>query len=80
MTKLSNVVISHIKQLLSLTDDFKVKPKDNLSFREYQLFWKYQGHFPQEFTKAIIDSLPPNYEFVSYNHLTNLLEVYSNDQ
>lgn len=76
MTKLSNVVVSHAKQLLTITEDLKVIPQDNLSPREYQLFWIYQGKFPQEFTKAIIDSLPPNYDFVSYNHLTNSLEVH----
>ena len=75
MSKLSNVVVSHVKQLLTITEDLKITPKDNLSPREYQLFWRYQGRFPQEFTKAIIDTLPPDYDFVSYNHLTNTLEV-----
>ncbi len=75
MTKLSNVVVSHAKNLLTISEDLKVKPKQDLSDRDLKLFWTYQGKFPQEFTKAIIDTLPPDYDFVSYNHLTNTLEV-----
>ena len=75
MTKLSSVVVTHAKDLLTITEDLKVIPKPNLSTREHQLFWRYHGRFPQEFTQAIIDSLPPDYDFVSYNHLTNTLEV-----
>lgn len=75
MSKLSNVVVSHAKQLLTISADLKVLPKPTLTPREYQLFWTYQGKFPQEFAKAIIDTLPPDYDFVSYNHLTNTLEV-----
>ncbi len=76
MTKLSKVVVTHAKQLLTITEDLKVIPKQNITPREYQLFWTYHGKFPQEFTQAIIDSLPPHYDFVSYNHLTNTLEVH----
>lgn len=75
MSRLSSVVVTHAKQLLQITPNLQIKPKDNLSTREQQLFWRYHGHFPQEFTQAIIDSLPPDYDFVSYNHLTNTLEV-----
>ena len=75
MSRLSSVVVTHAKQLLQITPNLQIKPKDNLSIREQQLFWRYHGHFPQEFTQAIIDSLPPDYDFVSYNHLTNTLEV-----
>lgn len=75
MTKLSQIVVDHAKQLLQITPDLKVIPKPDLSTREYQLFWKYHGHFPQEFVQAIIDSLPPHYDLISYNHLVNQLEV-----
>lgn len=75
MSKLSTIVVSHAKQLMVITDDLKVEPKYSPHSREYQLFWRYQSHFPQEFTKAIIDLLPIDYTFVSYDHLRNELHV-----
>jgi hypothetical protein len=80
MSKLSQIVVDHAKSFIqpfpeSPTTRLQVIPRENLSPRETQLFWRYQGHFPQEFTKAIIDLLPENFEFVSYDHLTNTLEV-----
>jgi hypothetical protein len=82
MTKLSNITVSHIQSLIrdfpttsNGTSTLKVYPIDSISPRELQLFWKYHGHFPQEFTQAIINRLQPNYQFVSYDHLSNTVTV-----
>jgi|TARA_Y100000004_G_scaffold186536_1_gene238191 hypothetical protein len=42
---------------------------------EYRRFWRYHGHFTLEFTRAIIESLPKDVEFVSYDHLNNKLTL-----
>jgi len=42
---------------------------------EYRRFWRYHGHFTLEFTKALIESLPKDVEFVSYDHLNNKLTL-----
>ena len=42
---------------------------------EYRRFWRYHGHFTLEFTRAIIESLPNDVEFVSYDHLNNKLTL-----
>ena len=42
---------------------------------EYRRFWRYHGHFTLEFTRAIIESLPNDVKFVSYDHLNNQLTL-----
>jgi hypothetical protein len=74
----SNIISDHVLELLEpLTDELKVKPKENLSDRGLYLFWRYQGHYPNDFARALRQALPDHLEFVSYDHLTNKLEVQS---
>lgn len=82
MTKLSNLTVSHIETLMESFPDLqhgthtlRVYPATTISSRELQLFWKYHGNFPQEFTQAIINLLPANCEFISYDHLLNNVTV-----
>jgi hypothetical protein len=82
ITRPSPVVINHIKSLLQELPDasqgvscLQVHPKNNISTRELQLFWRYHGHFPQEFVKAVESILPNNYHFIEYDHLKNQLTV-----
>ena len=71
-----NVVAEHVLELLEPIDDnLKVKPKTNCSTRELQLFWKYHGYFANDFARGVAKALPDKYEFVSYDHLNNKLEV-----
>ena len=42
---------------------------------EHKRFWRYHGRFTLEFTRAIIESLPKDVEFVSYDHLNNKLTL-----
>lgn len=79
MSKLSKIVVDHIETLLAPFDTsqcpLKASPRPNLSDRETQLFWRYQGRFPQEFAQALINQLPEELTFVSYDHLQNKLNV-----
>ena len=84
MTKLSPLVVNHIQSLLQPfpftsqgQSTLKVYPKSNLSTRELQLFWRYHGHFHQEFVQAVIHTLPSNAEFISYDHLLNNVTIKS---
>ena len=56
-----SIVTDHVLELLDISD------------REYQLFWRYHGHYPAEFAAAVAKSLPEGHVFVSYDHLKNLL-------
>lgn len=80
--RLSPVVIEHIMSLLQPIQEvtqgihsLTMTTKPNLSQRETQLFWRYHGHFPQEFVKAIETILPHHYHFIEYDHLNNQLTV-----
>jgi hypothetical protein len=82
ITRPSPVVIDHIRGLLQPLPNatqgisyMLIYPRNGLSTRETQLFWRYHGHFPQEFVKAIESILPNNYHFVEYDHLNNRLTV-----
>jgi len=82
MTKLSNLTVSHIQTLMESfpqlqpgTHTLRVFPHTQISEAELALFWKYHGNFPQEFTQAIINILPNNAEFISYDHLLNNVTV-----
>jgi len=82
LSRTSPLVVSHIEQLLQgfpiLEQGEHVlnpMPKENLTTREYDLFWRYHGHFCQEFVQAICNILPQHTKFVEYNHLHNELTV-----
>jgi len=75
-----SIVSDHVLQLLEpITEELKVMPRLDISDREYQLFWRYHGHFPAEFAAAVAKSLPSGYQFVSYDHLQNKLTATHND-
>ena len=75
-----SIVTDHVLELLEPIDEqLKVKPRLDISDREYQLFWRYHGHYPADFAAALAKALPDKYEFVSYDHLQNKLEVKTND-
>lgn len=79
MSRLSKVVVDHCQSLLAPFDTsqcpLRATPKSDLSERETELFWRYHGRFPQEFTQALINQLPEGLTFVSYDHLQNQLNV-----
>lgn len=75
-----SIVSDHVLELLEpITDELKVRPRFDVTDREYQLFWRYHGHYPADFAAAVAKALPDKYQFVSYDHLQNKLEVKTND-
>ena len=62
-----NIITDHVLELLEpITEELKVSPRLEISDREYNLFWRYHGHFPAEFAAALMKALP-------YDHLKNEL-------
>jgi hypothetical protein len=74
-----NIVADHVKQLVELIaineTEYQPVPKESLSRKERQLFWRYHGHFPNDFARAVADSIPETQKFVQYDHLTNRVTV-----
>ncbi len=74
-----SIVADHVKELLLLIPlsetEYRPTPKESLTARENQLFWRYHGHFPNDFARAVADSIPENQKFVTYDHLNNCVTV-----
>lgn len=74
-----NVVADHVKELLLLIPlsetEYRPAPKESLSIKEQRLFWRYHGHFSNDFAKAIQESLPEHQKFIAYDHLNNRVTV-----
>jgi|TARA_B100001250_G_scaffold291159_1_gene252879 hypothetical protein len=81
--RLSPLVVSHVKELLSPIDTnnersaFTVRlntTADPLS-RDYRTFWTYQSRFTLEFVKALEALIPQGLRLVEYDHLNNLASL-----
>lgn len=74
-----NIVADHLKTLVQLIPvsetEYRPVPRESLTQREQQLFWRYHGHFPNDFAKAITELLPSNTKFIQYDHLKNKILV-----
>lgn len=74
-----NVVVDHLKELMQLTPisstQYRPIPRENLSYRENQLFWRYHSHFANDFARAVVELLPSDSKFVQYDHLQNMITV-----
>jgi hypothetical protein len=74
-----NIVADHLQSLLAIlpinSTTCRPIPKSSLTEEETKLFWKYHGRFPNDFARAILNSLPDDLQFVSYDHLSNLITV-----
>lgn len=74
-----NVVVDHLKELMQVVPlsqtEYRPLPKENLSHRETQLFWRYHSRFANDFARAITECLPPTAKFIQYDHLNNTIKV-----
>lgn len=74
-----NIVADHLKELMLLVPlsqtEYRPIPKESLSERETRLFWRYHGHFPNDFARAIQELLPENQKLITYDHLANRVTV-----
>jgi hypothetical protein len=74
-----NIVADHVKELMLLVPlsqtEYRPTPKESLTTRENRLFWRYHGHFPNDFARAVANSIPENQKFVTYDHLSNRVMV-----
>ena len=74
-----NIVADHVRQLVELVSisetEYQPIPRTTLSTKEQQLFWRYHGHFPNDFARRVANCLPDTHKFVSYDHLLNRVTV-----
>jgi len=53
----------------------RVTPRADLEEDMVLKFWRYHGRFPNDFARAIVEILPKDKTFVSYDHLANSLVI-----
>lgn len=74
-----SIVSEHAKELMLLIPlsqtEYQPTPRESLTPREERLFWRYHGHFPNDFARAVADSIPEHQKFVTYDHLSNRVSV-----
>lgn len=74
-----NIVADHLNHLLLLIPlsetEYRPMPKESLTHRENQLFWRYHRKFPNDFARAVANCLPDTLQFVTYDHLSNKVTV-----
>ena len=51
----------------------RIRPREDLEDDMVNKFWRYHGRFPNDFARAIVEILPEDKTFVSYDHLANSL-------
>ena len=70
-----NIVADHVSTLVqfqSLTETTLRPVSNGLDNDKY---WRYFSRFPNEFAKGLKLALHPEQEFISYDHLANVLTI-----
>ncbi len=70
-----NIVADHVSTLVqfqSLTETTLRPVSNGLDNEKY---WRYFSKFPNEFAKGLALALHPEQEFISYDHLANVLTI-----
>lgn len=70
-----NLISDHVKELVELQqltpNTFKPVPNDI----DPDKYWRYFSKFPNEFAKGLRLALNTKQEFVTYDHLANVLTI-----
>ena len=70
-----NIIADHVKELVqfqSLSDNTLQPCPNDIDPDKY---WRYFSKFPNEFAKGLALALHPEQEFVTYDHLNNILTI-----
>jgi len=70
-----NIVADHVATLVQFQplSDNTLRPLSNGI--DNDKYWRYFSKFPNEFAKGLALALHPEQEFVTYDHLANILTI-----
>lgn len=70
-----NIVAEHVAQLVQFLplSDTTLRPISN--GLDNDKYWRYFSKFPNEFAKGLSIALHTEQEFVTYDHLQNILTI-----
>ena len=70
-----NIIADHVSTLVQFQQlsDTTLQPRPNDI--DPDKYWRYFSKFPNEFAKGLALALHPEQEFVTYDHLNNILTI-----
>lgn len=70
-----NIIADHVKELVQFQPltDTTLQPQPNDI--DPDKYWRYFSKFPNEFAKGLALALHPEQEFITYDHLNNILTI-----
>lgn len=70
-----NIIADHVSTLVQFQQlsDTTLQPRPNDI--DPDKYWRYFSKFPNEFAKGLALALHPEQEFISYDHLNNILTI-----
>ena len=70
-----NIIADHVSTLVQFQQlsDNTLQPRPNDI--DPDKYWRYFSKFPNEFAKGLALALHPEQEFISYDHLNNILTI-----
>jgi len=70
-----NIVADHVATLVQFQPLSETTLRPISNGIDNDKYWRYFNKFPNEFAKGLALALHPEQEFVSYNHLANVLTI-----
>ena len=70
-----NIVADHVKTLVQFQQLTPTTLQPQPNSIDPDKYWRYFSKFPNEFAKGISLALHPEQQFVSYDHLNNILTI-----
>lgn len=70
-----NIIADHVSTLVQFQQlsDTTLQPRPNDI--DPDKYWRYFSKFPNEFAKGLALALHPEQQFVTYDHLNNILTI-----
>lgn len=70
-----NLISDHVKELVTFQQLSPTQFKPTPNHINPEKYWRYFSKFPNEFARGLKDALHPEQEFVTYDHLQNILTI-----
>ncbi len=70
-----NIVADHVSTLVQFQSLSETTLRPISNGVDNDKYWRYFSRFPNEFAKGLALALHPEQEFVTYDHLANVLTI-----
>ena len=70
-----NIVADHVQTLVQFQELSPTTLQPQPNNIDPDKYWRYFSKFPNEFAKGLAQALHPEQQFISYDHLNNILTI-----